>query len=103
MGPSLSYPPEWALKKICPGKRKQETGNRKPETGNRKPETGNRKPETGNRKPETGNRKPVFGLSADWLMEGGRLVPAAIVLSHHEQLDRLRDSAPEAAAVAVLA
>ncbi|GAA2795573.1 hypothetical protein [Saccharopolyspora taberi] len=73
-----------------------ETGNRKPETGNRKPETGNRKPETGNRKPETGNRKPVFGLSPDWLMHGGRLVPSVAVLSHVEQRERLRVSCPEA-------
>ncbi|QWF82706.1 hypothetical protein [Amycolatopsis sp. CA-230715] len=85
------------------GNRKPETGNRKPETGNRKPETGNRKPETGNRKPETGNRKPVFGLSSPWIMHEGELVPAYIVLSHGEQLDRLRLAVPEAAEFAVVA
>ncbi|MEC3974529.1 hypothetical protein [Amycolatopsis sp. H20-H5] len=68
------------------------------ETGNRKPETGNRKPETGNRKPET-----VFGLSIPWLMHKGEVVPASIVLSHEEQLDRLRQSCPQAAERAVVA
>ncbi len=66
-------------------------------------ETGNRKPETGNRKPETGNRKPVFGLSAEWLTRDGRLIPSSVVLSHTEQLDRLRLSCPEAVPAAVVA
>ncbi|WP_394617190.1 hypothetical protein JNUCC0626_47570 [Lentzea sp. JNUCC 0626] len=77
--------------------------DRKPETGNRKPETGNRKPETGNRKPETGNRKPVFGMAPEWLLHQGRPIASSLVLSHPEQLDRLRQSCPEAAAVAVVA
>ncbi|MFM9371473.1 hypothetical protein [Streptomyces sp. Da 82-17] len=79
--------------------KKPETGNRKPETGNRKPETGNRKPETGNRKPETG----AFGLTAEWLLHDGKLVPSAVVLSHSEQLDRLAESCPQAVPAAVVA
>ncbi|MBB4929835.1 hypothetical protein F4561_000655 [Lipingzhangella halophila] len=69
----------------------------------RKPETGNRKPETGNRKPETGNAKPVFGLSPEWLMHEGRLIPSAIVLSHTEQRERLARDCPEALPAALVA
>jgi hypothetical protein len=61
------------------------------------------KPETGNRKPETGNRKPVFGLSTEWLVHNGKVLPATIVLSHSEQLDRLRLACPEAIPYAVVA
>jgi hypothetical protein len=88
--------------KYSTGNRKPETGNRKPETGNRKPETGNRKPETGNRKPETGNRS-VYGLSREWLVRDGAVVPRAIVLSHEEQYARLADAVPEALGSAVIA
>ncbi|WP_409184009.1 hypothetical protein F9C11_06550 [Amycolatopsis sp. VS8301801F10] len=66
-------------------------------------ETGNRKPETGNRKPETGNRKPVFGLSEQWLMHDGEVIAEHHVLSHPEQLARLRQYCPEAADHAVIA
>ncbi|WP_337823501.1 hypothetical protein [Amycolatopsis sp. A1MSW2902] len=66
-------------------------------------ETGNRKPETGNRKPETGNRKPVFGLSEQWLMHNGEVIAEHHVLSHPEQLTRLRQYCPEAADHAVIA
>ncbi len=59
--------------------------------------------ETGNRKPETGNRKPVFGLSPEWLVHKGRVVPSALVLSHSEQLDRLRAACPEAVPYALVA
>ncbi|OKI36598.1 hypothetical protein A6A25_21225 [Saccharothrix sp. CB00851] len=61
------------------------------------------KPETGNRKPETGNRKPVFGLSPEWLTHDGRLIPSSVILSHTEQLDRLRLSCPQAVPAAVVA
>jgi hypothetical protein len=54
-------------------------------------------------KSEIGNRKSVFGLSSDWLIRDGRLVPAAIVLSHFEQLERLRRACPEAVPIAVVA
>lgn len=49
------------------------------------------------------DRKPVFGLSAEWLLHEGRLVPSVIVLSHEEQLDRLRAACPEAVPAAVVA
>jgi hypothetical protein len=45
---------------------------------------------------------PVFGLSEDWLVHDGQLLPAVVVLSHQEQLDRLRDAVPHAAEVAVV-
>jgi hypothetical protein len=45
----------------------------------------------------------VFGLSAEELLHDGRLVPTAIVLSHDEQLDRLRDAVPSAVPAAVVA
>ncbi|WP_433272004.1 hypothetical protein ACQPZF_14880 [Actinosynnema sp. CS-041913] len=57
----------------------------------------------GNRKSEIGNRKSVFGLSAEWLLSGGEVVPASIVLSHDEQLDRLARSCPPAVPRAVVA
>ncbi|WP_158884654.1 hypothetical protein [Amycolatopsis anabasis] len=59
--------------------------------------------EIGNRKSEIGNRKSVFGLSSPWLLHRGELVPSIIVLSHHEQLDRLRLACPEAVGAAVVA
>lgn len=45
----------------------------------------------------------VFGLSRPWLTHGGAVVPSAIVLSHPEQLLRLKEDCPEAVPVAVLA
>ncbi|MFD0383903.1 hypothetical protein ACFQ2B_21060 [Streptomyces stramineus] len=62
-------------------------------------------PDTGHRTPDTGHRTPapVFGLSPDWLLHQGRPLAAATVLSHPEQLDRLRAACPEAAGTAVLA
>lgn len=48
-------------------------------------------------------RNPVFGLSREWLLSEGRLVPSSIVLSHPEQLERLRKACPEAAPAALLA
>jgi hypothetical protein len=61
------------------------------------------KPETGNRKPETGKRFPVFGLSADWLLYKGRLIPSVLVLSHAEQRQRLARSCPAALPAALVA
>ncbi|MBF8173471.1 hypothetical protein IW294_22245 [Streptomyces olivaceus] len=46
---------------------------------------------------------PVFGLAPDWLLEDGRPLATATVLSHPEQLDRIRSACPEAAPTAVLA
>ncbi|KPI02815.1 hypothetical protein OK074_4965 [Actinobacteria bacterium OK074] len=42
-------------------------------------------------------------MSPDWLLEDGRPLATATVLSHPEQLERLRASCPEAAPTAVLA
>ncbi|WP_410621802.1 hypothetical protein [Amycolatopsis sp. cmx-8-4] len=59
-----------------------------------------RKPETGNRKPETGD---VYGLSAQWLVQGGAVVPSAIILAHDEEIARLASAVPAAVANAVVA
>ncbi|MFI1797181.1 hypothetical protein ACH427_07450 [Streptomyces sp. NPDC020379] len=84
------------------------------------PDTGHRTPDTGHRTPDTGHRArdasaaavvptvsrgsaPVFGMDPDWLLHDGRPIADATVLSHPEQLDRLRAACPEAAATAVLA
>jgi hypothetical protein len=45
----------------------------------------------------------VFGLSAEWLLDSGELIPSAVVLSHPEQLARLIRACPQAADVAILA
>lgn len=52
---------------------------------------------------ETGDRRPVFGLSTPWLVHEGRVVPSVIVLSHAEQVDRLRLACPEAVGAALVA
>ncbi|ARF77948.1 hypothetical protein B6264_02520 [Kitasatospora aureofaciens] len=78
-----------------------------PDTGHRTPDTGHRTPDTGHRAPsalgaDTG-ADPVFGLSPEWVLaEDGAPVADAMVLSHPTQLDRLRESCPEAADTAVL-
>ncbi|GAA0329833.1 hypothetical protein GCM10010319_02340 [Streptomyces blastmyceticus] len=46
---------------------------------------------------------PVFGLAPDWLLHDGRPIADATVLSHPEQLERLRAACPEAVPTAVLA
>lgn len=53
--------------------------------------------------PDTGHRTPVFGMAPDWLLEDGRPIASATVLSHPEQLERLRSACPEAVPTAVLA
>ncbi|WP_397892053.1 hypothetical protein [Streptomyces aurantiacus] len=45
----------------------------------------------------------MFGLSPEWLLADGRPIADALVLSHPEQVERLRAACPEAAATAVLA
>ncbi|AXG81300.1 hypothetical protein [Streptomyces paludis] len=60
-------------------------------------------PDTGHRTPDTGRPSPVFGLSPEWLLADGSPVADAMVLSHPEQLDRLRAACPEAAPTAVIA
>ncbi|MGW3011314.1 hypothetical protein ACWC9R_21135, partial [Streptomyces sp. NPDC001219] len=46
---------------------------------------------------------PTFGLSADWLLADGEPFMDGLVLSHPEQLQRLRRVCPEAEKAAVLA
>lgn len=62
-----------------------------------------RSPVAGRRSPVAGRRAPVFGLAPEWLLDDGRPVADAFVLSHPEQAERLRESCPEAAGAAVLA
>ncbi|MFD0372488.1 hypothetical protein [Streptomyces sp. NPDC127114] len=45
----------------------------------------------------------MFGIDPEWLLHQGKPLATATVLSHPEQLDRLRRACPEAAATAVLA
>ncbi|MGW6704170.1 hypothetical protein ACWGDE_04675 [Streptomyces sp. NPDC054956] len=51
-------------------------------------------PESGIRNPESG--AGAFGLTSEWLLHDGEVVPSAIVLSHEEQLSRLGRDCPEA-------
>ncbi|WP_431042598.1 hypothetical protein ACQUSR_12185 [Streptomyces sp. P1-3] len=74
-----------------------------PDAGRRTPDAGRRTPDAGHRTPRHQAQAPVFGLSPDWLLHKGRPLASATVLSHPEQLERLRDACPEAAPTAVLA
>ncbi|WP_244308780.1 hypothetical protein [Streptomyces monomycini] len=68
------------------------------------PDTGHRTPDTGSRgRRGDAGRAPVFGLSPEWLLRDGVPVATATVLSHPEQLARLRHACPPAARTAVLA
>jgi hypothetical protein len=56
--------------------------------------------------PESAHRIPgpgAFGLTRDWLVHDGAVVPAALLVSHHEQIERLRLDCPEAVPRAVVA
>ncbi|MEU2128080.1 hypothetical protein [Streptomyces sp. NPDC018352] len=65
------------------------------------PDTGHRTPDTG---AGAGAPAPVFGLAPPWLLSSrGTPVADALVLSHPEQVERLRLACPEAAPTAVLA
>ncbi|MBB4923061.1 hypothetical protein [Kitasatospora kifunensis] len=46
---------------------------------------------------------PVFGLAPEWLLTDGAPIADAMVLSHPEQLGRLREACPQAVPTAVLA
>lgn len=46
---------------------------------------------------------PAHGLTREQLIRDGRVVPDALVLSHHDELRALRESCPEAEPVAVVA
>ncbi|MFF7633358.1 hypothetical protein ACFZB9_09435 [Kitasatospora sp. NPDC008050] len=76
-----------------------------PDAGRRTPDAGRRTPDAGRRTPDAGRRTPdapVFGLAPEWLLANGAPIADAMVLSHPEQLDRLREACPEAVATAVL-
>ncbi|MFE4946587.1 hypothetical protein [Streptomyces sp. NPDC056641] len=79
-----------------------DTGHRTPDTGHRTPDTGCPSPEAERRTPGAG-APPVFGLSPDWLLADGSPVADTLVLSHPEQLERLRAACPEAVPTALLA
>ncbi|WP_456301948.1 hypothetical protein [Streptomyces goshikiensis] len=75
----------------------------RPGAGSREPGAGSREPGAGSREPGAGSREPTFGLSADWLLNDGKPFVDGLVLSHPEQLERLRRACPEAEDAAVLA
>ncbi|WP_342030714.1 hypothetical protein [Streptomyces melanosporofaciens] len=52
---------------------------------------------------EAGGHEPTFGLSPEWLLANGEPFVDGLVLSHPEQLERLRRVCPEAEEAAVLA
>ncbi|WP_439941866.1 hypothetical protein [Streptomyces sp. BBFR115] len=54
-------------------------------------------------KPEAGSREPTFGLSPEWLLDGGKPFVDGLVLSHPEQLERLARVCAPAVPTAVLA
>ncbi|MFG3281842.1 hypothetical protein [Streptomyces sp. NPDC048111] len=88
-----------------------------PDTGHRTPDTGRLSPGALGSAPVSApaclrpeepvesalTSAPVFGLSPEWLLHDGSPIADAMVLSHPEQLDRLRDTCPEAVSTAVLA
>ncbi|MFJ1638725.1 hypothetical protein [Streptomyces sp. NPDC088256] len=90
-----------------------DAGRRTPDAGRRTPDAGRRTPDAGRRTPDTGHRieggvgavpAPVFGLAPEWLLTPrGAPLADALVLSHPEQVERLRAACPEAAPTAVLA
>ncbi|MFI0167583.1 hypothetical protein [Streptomyces sp. NPDC017095] len=47
-----------------------------------------------------GREGGAFGLTDEWLVHEGRLLPAALALSHTEQLDRLAEGCPRALPIA---
>ncbi|MFB6817964.1 hypothetical protein ACFCV8_25820 [Streptomyces sp. NPDC056347] len=70
----------------------------------RTPDTGHRTPDTGHGSGPGPEPAPVFGLAPSWLLsDRGDPLADALVLSHPEQLERLRAACPEAAPTAVLA
>jgi hypothetical protein len=78
-------------------------GSREPGAGSREPGAGSREPGAGSREPGAGSREPTFGLSPEWLLADGKPFVDGLVLSHPEQLERLRRVCPEAVPAAVLA
>ncbi|MEU8887871.1 hypothetical protein [Streptomyces sp. NPDC048442] len=69
----------------------------------RTPDTGHRTPDTGRLAAGAQTSPPTFGLSPEWLLHDGVPIADALVLSHPEQQERLKDVCPEAAHTGVLA
>ncbi|MER5278077.1 hypothetical protein ABT025_20315 [Streptomyces sp. NPDC002809] len=68
------------------------------------PDTGHRTPDTGSGPGPGPDGVPVFGNAPQWVLaDDGVPLADALVLSHPEQVDRLRAACPEAAPTAVLA
>ncbi|MFI5783329.1 hypothetical protein [Nocardia sp. NPDC051570] len=64
----------------------------------------NKEQRTKNKEQRTKNKEQsVFGLSPDWLLHDGKVVPSVIVLSHTEQRERLRRSCPQAVSRTLIA
>ncbi|MFE9613966.1 hypothetical protein, partial [Streptomyces sp. NPDC006012] len=76
---------------------------REPGAGSREPGAGSREPGAGSREPGAGSREPTFGLSSEWLLADGKPFVDGLVLSHPEQLERLRRVCPEAVEASVVA
>ncbi len=74
-----------------------------PNAERRTPNAERRTPNAERRTPNAEPQAPVFGLSREWLLADGVPVADALVLSHHEQVERLRAACPQAAPTAVLA
>ncbi|MCM6778245.1 hypothetical protein NDR87_32655 [Nocardia sp. CDC159] len=71
---------------------------------NKEQRTKNKEQRTKNKEQRTKNKEhSVFGLSPDWLLHKGRVVPSLIVLSHHEQRERLFRDCPQAVAKSLVA
>ncbi|WP_410631502.1 hypothetical protein [Amycolatopsis sp. cmx-4-83] len=63
----------------------------------------NRTPDAGRRTPDAGRRTPdVYGLSAQSLLQGGAVVPTAIILTHDKEIERLAAAVPAAVPAAVV-
>ncbi|MEU3660633.1 hypothetical protein AB0E77_12880, partial [Streptomyces sp. NPDC032940] len=78
-------------------------GSREPGAGSREPGAGSREPGAGSREPGAGSREPTFGLSPEWLLADGKPFVDGLVLSHPEQVERLRRVCPEALEASVVA
>ncbi|MEW2166054.1 hypothetical protein AB0912_24075, partial [Streptomyces sp. NPDC007084] len=79
------------------------TEHRAPSTEHRAPSTEHRAPSTEHRAPSTEHRAPTFGLSPEWLLADGVPFADGLVMSHPEQVERLRRVCPAAVDAAVVA
>ncbi|MFI6698058.1 hypothetical protein ACIBJC_03640 [Streptomyces sp. NPDC050509] len=78
--------------------------HRTPDTGHRTPDTGRPSADgDADADEDAGAAAPVFGLSPEWLLTDGTPLADSLVLSHPEQVERLRAACPEAVPTAVIA